>query len=98
MDIQAWWRQVREIERGLPETVFIVSQSDPMREQVGGRVVETSREDAAKLILHGSFRAATPDEIEAHQANERTERKRAQAAEQQRSGIATVTVPIGPAR
>lgn len=85
-DIQQYWRDVRAIEKGLPDFVWVVAS---------GHVSQAAREIAARLIRRGSHRQATEEEVAAHLEAETREKKRARREEKAKQGAAVVPVITG---
>jgi hypothetical protein len=83
MELRKYWAEVREIEGGLPEFVWLTSS---------GVVVEVGRAAAARLLWGGSHRVATEEEVAEFKAGE--ERGKKSAAEERlwRRGVAVVEV------
>ena len=89
-DFRKYWQEIRALEKTLPECVWLVSLENPRRGQVGGCVVETAAEVAAKLLHAKSHRLAEPTEIDAHQAREQAAKREAFDARLRRQGISVV--------
>lgn len=100
MDIRDYWRRVRQQESALPEVSAIVSLDDPHTGMVGGRVSFVDRETAAKCIIAGSHRIATPDEITAYESDQRRGFEESTRADRERAGITCFTIkpPLPKAR
>ncbi len=84
-DLRKYWAEVREIERGLAEFVWLVAVA-------GGFPMEAGRGQAAKLLRAGSHRVATEEEVRAER--DRQEGKRVEGEEEvrRRKGVAVVEV------
>ena len=100
MDTRDYWRRVRQQESTLPEVSAIVSLDDSRSGVVGGRVFFADRETAAKCIIGGSHRIATPDEITAYESDQRRRFEESTRADRERNGITcfTVKTPLPKAR
>ena len=62
MDLQIYYRKIREIEQGLSDpSVVVVSQDTPDGGREGVRT-EVPRRTAAKMMVEGSARLATNEE------------------------------------
>lgn len=92
-DLRQYWQEVREIERGLPEFVWITSLEDPKKGVVGGRIVEASAANAAERLHARSHRRATEEEIAAHLEKEDAARRKSFQSELRKRGIAVVALP-----
>jgi hypothetical protein len=92
MDVKSYWQEVRAIERGLPEFVWMVSLEDARRGRKGGSMAEVSAARAGPLLHAKSHRIAEEDEVRAHQAGETKAKREASEAERRRRGIAVVAV------
>jgi hypothetical protein len=92
-DLRQYWQEVRELQRSLPEFIWLMSVEDPKRGMVGGRMAEVGAEQAAKLLITNSHRRATEDEIASHLAKEEQTRRRTVHEGLRRRGIAVVAVP-----
>ena len=69
-NLQDYWREVRALEKSLPETVVIVSTEQKYnKEHVAGRVVAISRYYGAKHILNGTHRLANKEEIAKYESD-----------------------------
>lgn len=72
--------RVRKVEEMLPpgeSSFWLMSLNDPMRGQVGGRIVMVARASAARLIEDGIYRLATAEEAAAHEAGQEKAREEA---------------------
>ncbi len=85
-DLRKYWQEVRAIQSGLADFVWIVAVAGTPQ------LVEVRAEQAAKMLHGGTHRLATEEEIEAHQAAEDSLRQRAFRDDLRRRGIAMVTV------
>ena len=81
MDLQVYYRKIREIEQGLNSaSVVVVSRETPDGGRDGVRT-EVPRHVAAKMIVEGGARLATPEEASAFQEqNAEAKRKAEQLA------------------
>lgn len=93
-DLRVYWQDVRQLERALPEFVWLMSLDDPKRGMVGGRMAEVGAEQAAPLLYAKSHRRATDGEIEAHLDKENQARRQSFHDGMRRKGIAVVAVPV----
>jgi len=87
MDLRAYYRKIRETEASLTEEFPVIRSVATEAGGVGGRLVETTRELAARMIVDGSAELATQEEAEqlrslAAEAQQR-ERERREAAQVQ---------------
>lgn len=62
MDIKAFFKKVRQVEANLPGVHVVVISQDTPDGGRGGVPSEVSRAVAAKMIVEGSVRLATPEE------------------------------------
>ena len=83
-DLARYWREVRAIQAGLPDFVWLVGETESLVE-VGSAV-------AARLLYAGSHRRAAMEEIRAHAAAELTRCREATRADLRRRGISVVPV------
>jgi len=96
MSVQDYWKEVRSIQRGLPDVVHLVSTPDPrVIESQRGRVMFIDADSliAAKCIFAGTHRIATEDEIAAQETKrdiDIRERARKHLASQ---GIVAIQLP-----
>jgi hypothetical protein len=95
-DLRQYWQDVRELQRSLPQFIWLMSVEDPKRGMVGGRMAEVGAEQAAKLLIANSHRRATEDEIASHLAKEEQARRQSFHEGLRRRGIAVVAVPTSP--
>ena len=94
-DLKKYWNDVRVAESALSKFVWLMSLDRPAKGEVGGRISEATRQVAARLLLAGSHRKASEEEIAAHQAQQELVRREAFRQRLQRQGIAMV--PVGGA-
>ncbi|SRR5579884_2179217 len=87
-DLRRYWQEVREIERGLPESVWLVSLDSG--DLAPGFLVEVPAAPAARLLHAKSHRLATPAEIELRESQEASKRRAQQEATLRKQGIAVV--------
>ncbi|MFM2126295.1 MAG: hypothetical protein RL328_2746 [Acidobacteriota bacterium] len=86
--IQDYWREIRAVERSLPEFVWLVGQARealPFLTQVPAGI-------AARLLQAKTHRVATPDEIAAHLEQEQAAVKSAKRDQLRRTGADVVVV------
>lgn len=86
--IRQYWKDLRVLEAGLPEFVWLVAtaaDASPFVTQMATAV-------AAKLLHAKSHRIATDDEVAAHAANDAANLKQAKHERMRRSGAAVVVV------
>ncbi len=81
MDLRAYYKKRREIEKGLAAFVVVKSLATPDG-GVAGRLTEVTAAEAARMIADGAAEAAPKEETEAYRRKlvvekEREERKRA---------------------
>jgi hypothetical protein len=94
--IREFWSAVRETESTLPQDPFVMSIESRTAGIRGGVVAQAGREAAAKLIVTGSHRLATAEEIEAYHAGEAETRRNAYAAAEHAAGRVSVVVSPEP--
>jgi hypothetical protein len=94
-DLKKYWQEVREIERSLPEFVWLTSVECCFQGQVGGSVAEVSASQAAPLLYAKSHRVATEDEVSSYRAREEAHKQRVLSEDLQREGVAIVSVRSG---
>jgi len=63
MNIEAYYREIRELERELGSECVWVTSLDTSNGGVSGRVSEADRRTAAKLLVDGAARLSTDEEI-----------------------------------
>ena len=95
-DLKKYWDDVRSIETGLPEFVWLMSLQNPAKGQVGGRISQVSAQVAARLIHAKSHRIAAEEETQAHLAEQEQQKREAFRQRLQRQGIAWVPVNDKP--
>ena len=83
-----FWAEVRRIRAGLPEWLWMTKP--------GGAVCQVGRENAGVMLASGTMRAATAEEIEAHQARARIRAQAYQAG--QAAQLRTAVVSDGGKR
>ncbi len=64
MDLRAYYRRIRETEASLTDEFPVLRSVATEAGGVGGRLVETTRELAARMIVDGSAELATSEEAE----------------------------------
>jgi hypothetical protein len=84
-DIRGYWREVRTIEAGLPEFVWLMSG--------GAAPVQVSAAIAAKLLHAKSHRLASEEEVERHRAEELATEKAYRLDQKHKKGVAVIPVP-----
>jgi hypothetical protein len=92
-DLKKYWNEIRAVENGLGDFVWLMSVDRPAKGEVGGRIAEVAAQVAARLLHAGSHRQATEGEIQAHQQEQELARREAFRQRLQRQGIAMV--PVG---
>jgi hypothetical protein len=85
-NLQKYWADVRKLANDLPEWVWVVSSANP------SAIAQVAAGEAAKLLLSGSHRQATDDEVGAHLDREDAARRDAFQKDLRRKGIAVVPV------
>ena len=95
-ELKKYWAEIRTLEQGLDEYVWLVSAHNPSRGHVGGSIAQASRPLAAKLLHAGSHRAAKDEEVEKHLAGQEAARKKAFTDRLHHHGIALVPVEKTP--
>lgn len=101
ISVQEYWKQVRAIQKTLPEVVKLVSVPDnrpPSAGQRGsaqGAVQFTEAESlvAAELLFAGSHRIATADEIAAQEVKRQTSTLEATRKHLAAQGIVAIQLP-----
>lgn len=84
-DLRRYWREVREIEAGIAEFVWIAGGD--------GAVTEAAARVAAPLLHAKSHRLATEEEIAARKQRDRSAIREAAERELRRRGVAVVAIP-----
>jgi hypothetical protein len=92
-DLRKYWHEIREIEKSLPEFVWLMSLDNPSRGQRGGCIAQVAGVTAARLLHAKSHRLATDDEVEAHQTSEYAAKHLAFHEGLRKRGIAVIAVP-----
>lgn len=87
-DIRQYWRDVRELEQNLPESVWLANAKDA----VASVVTQAPAAVAARLLRKGTHRRATDEEVAAHQAREREAKRAAREEALRRKGTSLVVV------
>lgn len=107
MDLRAYYRKIRETEASLPDEFPVIRSVATEAGGVGGRLVETSREVAARMIVDGSAELATPEEADSLRQRaaeaQRLENERREAAQVQftvisQEDLRSLTRPSGGRR
>ena len=91
-DLKKYWQEVRSLEKGMDDFVWLVSVQDASKGHVGGRTMQAAAAVAAKLLHGGSHRIASETEVESLLASQDADRKQAFTTRLQRQGIAVVPV------
>jgi len=89
-NLKRYWKEIRGIERSLPQYVWLASIEDAGRDQPGGRIAEMPATQAALLLHQKSHRMATGEEIATYHAQEQQVQRRLLDEELRREGIAVV--------
>ncbi len=91
MDLKVYYRKIRELEASIPEAdVVVVSYETPDGGRPGART-EVPRRVAAKLIVEGRARLATPEETaEFRQAMQQARQKAEEQAAARRIRVAVI--------
>jgi len=84
LDLRRYWQEIRAIERGLSDFLWVVDAA--------GTLVEVTSAIAAKLLHGKSHRIATEDEVQAFMAKAGAEAREAIKAELRRRGVETVAL------
>jgi len=82
--ISEYWAGVRESAVGLPEETWLISLDNREKGSTSGRVVQATRDTAAKLIFERTHRVATENEIRAYLSEQEKVREGILEAEYQR--------------
>jgi len=72
MDVKAYYQKIREVENQLPAGEVVIVSLDTPDGGRAGRAMEADRRLAAKMIVDGRARVATPEEVEAFRKSEGT--------------------------
>ena len=92
-DLRKYWQEIREIEKSLPEFVWLTSLDNAPRGQRGGCIAQVAAAAAARLLYAKSQRLATDEEIQAHQTAEDDAKHLAFHEGLRKRGIAVIAVP-----
>ena len=92
-DLRKYWQEIREIEKSLPEFVWLMSVDNPSRGQTGGCTAQVTAAAAARLLHAKSHRLATDGEIQAHQTAEDEAKHLAFHEGLRKRGIAVIAIP-----
>ena len=92
-DLRKYWQEIREIEKGLPEFVWLMSLDHPPRGQTGGSMAQVPAAAAARLLHAKSHRLAAGEEIQAHQTAQDEAKRLAFHEGLRKRGIAVIAVP-----
>src|SRR5258708_35401679 len=68
MDLRMYFQKVRKLEREIPEPHVIVVSSETPAGGADGVKTEVARDQAARLVVEGRARLATPEEADVHRA------------------------------
>jgi hypothetical protein len=82
-DLQQYWQEIRAIESGLPQFVWVIAEDCLM---------EVARAVAARLLHAKSHRLATEEEVKLRKAREAEEQRKAEKERKRRKGIEVVEV------
>jgi hypothetical protein len=85
-DIQQTWKEIREIEAGLTEFVWLVPTG-------GGPPVEAAAPYAARFLHAKSHRPATEEELQNQRNVDDLRKQRASRDQLRRMGVAVVEIP-----
>lgn len=91
-DLRKYWQEIREIEKSLPECVWLMSLGNP-RGQKAGCIAQVPAAAAARLLHAKSHRLATDEEMQAHQAAQAEAKRLAFHDGLRQRGIAVIAVP-----
>jgi hypothetical protein len=69
-DMKAYWRSRRTLESQLEECTYVTSIEDPSKGWVDGSVCGADRETAARVLVEGSHRRSTQEEISKFHSDE----------------------------
>ena len=97
-DLRKYWQDIREIEKGLPKFVWLMSLDNPPRGQRGGCIAQVAAPAAARLLHTKSHRVATDNEVQAHQTAQDEAKMLAFHEGLRKRGIAVIAVPSDPER
>jgi hypothetical protein len=91
-DLRRYWEEIHAIERSLPQSLWIVSLEDALRDRMAGMIVEVAAAVAAKMLHAKSHRVATEDEVRAERDRQDGVKKSAAEEKLRRLGVAVVEV------
>jgi hypothetical protein len=91
-DLMRYWQEIRELERSLPDSLWIVSLGDALRDRVAGMIVEVVAGVAAKMLHGKTHRVATEEEIAAERGRQEGMKRSAEEERLRRLGVAVVEV------
>jgi hypothetical protein len=91
-DLRRYWEEIRAIEQSLPQSLWIVSLEDALRDRVAGMIVEVAAAVAAKMLHAKSHRVATEEEVRAERDRQDGVKKSAAEEKLRRLGVAVVEV------
>jgi hypothetical protein len=90
MDLRAYYQKIRDVAKNMPEEyVIVVSNETPDGGKAGVRS-EVQRDRAARLVVDGKARLATPEEAEQF----RTELAEARSRAEQAAAAAKMQVTV----
>jgi hypothetical protein len=70
MDVKAYYQKIREVENQLPAGDVVIVSLDTPDGGRAGRAMEAGRRLAAKMMVDGRARVATPEEAEVFRKSE----------------------------
>lgn len=82
-DLQRYWEEIRAIESGLPQFVWVIAEDC---------LIEVARAVAARLLHAKSHRLATEDEVKNRKAREVEAIRLAETEKRRREGVEVVEV------
>jgi hypothetical protein len=62
VDVRGYWKKIRKLSLELSDNPLVVSVDDEVLQCKAGCYMRTSAYDAAKMIVDGYYRLATPEE------------------------------------
>lgn len=81
MDLRAYYQKIRETEGRITEAFPVVVSTETQDGGKTGVCTEVTRTLAAKLLVEGGVREATPEEVKAFRKAQAEARRQAEAAE-----------------
>jgi hypothetical protein len=91
-DLRKYWQELRAIEKGLADFVWLMSLENRAKGQAGGSIAEVAAGIAAKLLHAKSHRLATEEEIAVHRASQEQIQRQTFEKRLRDKGIAQVQV------